>query len=233
MSVEEEQSWRRCRNGRSSLAINSTNCSSSEECNNLNSLHTSPIKVRIKQPGSRRIRVMPCLVLLAVINVHIICAFRPSVLSINNCVSRTKFHTLPSQYQYTASRRSSANVAPDRLTPTDLKVQATSWMTIDSSLGSVERARTSPTNKNSSSAKTAGKRNTKGGGKRRKYNRKMPLSPSEKALLLSRRKRNATYERMRLTSLKKNQAPPSIWSFDSLFPDPVLDEKSVREDLFG
>jgi hypothetical protein len=61
----------------------------------------------------------------------------------------------------------------------------------------------------------------------------LPLSPSEKALLLSRRTRNATYEKMRLLSLKKHQAPPSIWSFDSLFPDPVLDEKSVREDLFG
>ena len=231
MSVEEEQSWRRCRNGQrqSSLTINSTNCSSSEEHNKLNSLHTSPTKVRIK-PRSR-IRVLPCIVLLAIINVHIICAFRPSVLGINNCVSRTKFHTLPSQY--IASSRSSTNVAPDRLTPTDLKVQATSWMTIDSSLGSAEKARTSPTNKSSSSTKTAGKRNTKGGGKRRKYNRKMPLSPSEKALLLSRRKRNATYEKMRLTSLKKNQAPPSIWSFDSLFPDPVFDEKSVREDLFG
>lgn len=232
MSVEEEQSWRRCRNAQSSLAINSTKCSSSvEEHNNLNSMHTSPIKVRIKQPRSRRIRVMPCLVLLAVVNMHIICAFRPSVLTINNCVSRTKFHTLSSQY--TASLRSTTNVAPDRLTPTDLKVQATSWMTIDSSLGSVERARTSPTNKNSSSTKTGGKRNTKGGGKRRKYNRKMPLTASEKALLLSRRKRNATYEKMRLTSLKKNQAPPSIWSFDSLFPDPVFDEKSVREDLYG
>jgi len=227
--VEEEQSWRRCRNGQSSLSINSTNCSSSKEQHNkLNSLHTSPTKVRIK-PRSR-IRVMPCLVLLAVINVHMICAFRPSVLSINNYGTRNKFHTLASQY--IASPRSSPNVAPDRLTPTDLRVQATSWMTIDSSLGSVERTKTSPTNKNSNTTKAAGKR-TRGGGKRRKYNRKMPLSPSEKALLLSRRKRNATYEKMRLTSLKKHQAPPSIWSFDSLFPDPVLDEKSVREDLFG
>jgi len=173
---------------------------------------------------------MPCLVLLAVINVHMICAFRPSVLSINNYGTRNKFHMLASQY--IASPRSSPNVAPDRLTPTDLRVQATSWMTIDSSLGSVERTKTSPTNKNSNTTKAAGKR-TRGGGKRRKYNRKMPLSPSEKALLLSRRKRNATYEKMRLTSLKKHQAPPSIWSFDSLFPDTVLDEKSVREDLFG
>jgi len=116
----------------------------------------------------------------------------------------------------------------------NLKVQATSWMAIDSSLGSVERTTTpSPSNKHGNSTKTVGKNNTKGGGKRRKYNRKLPLSPSEKALLLSRRTRNATYEKMRLSSLKKHQAPPSIWSFDSLFPDPVLDEKSIREDLFG
>jgi len=229
MSVEEEQSWRRCRNSRSPLAINATNCSSSEEHNKLNSLHTSSSKVKIKTRS--RIRVMPCFALLAVINLHRICAFRPSALSTYNCGTRNKFHTLT--FQYIASPRTSASTVSDRIIPTDLKVQATSWMTIDSSLGSVEGKRTSTTNKNSNFIKAAGKSNTKGGGKRRKYNRKMPLSPSEKALLLSRRKRNATYEKMRLTSLKKNQAPPSIWSFDSLFPDPVFDEKSVREDLFG
>lgn len=230
MSVEEEQSWRRCRNRRISLAINATNCSSWEEHDKLNSLYTLPTKVRIK-PRSRIRVMMPCFVLLAVINMHIICAFRPSALSTYNCGTRNKFHLLTSQY--IVSSRGSTNTASDRLTPTDLKVQATSWMTIDSSLGSVEGKRTSTTNKNRNFSNAAGKSKTKGSGKRRKYNRKMPLSPSEKALLLSRRKRNATYEKMRLTSLKKNQAPPSIWSFDSLFPDPVFDEKSVREDLFG
>lgn len=228
MSVEEEQSWRRCRNR---WSRRSPNCSISEDHNKLNSSHPSSTKVRIKHPRAR-IRLMPCFAFLAVIKVHMICAFRPSVFSINNCATRNKFHTLASQH--IASPTSSTNAASDRLSPTNLKVQATAWMTIDSSLGSGERKTTSPTNKQSSnSTKTANNNSSKGGGKRRKYNRKLPLSPSEKALLLSRRKRNATYEKMRLSSLKKFQAPPSIWSFDSLFPDPVLDEKSVREDLFG
>lgn len=38
---------------------------------------------------------------------------------------------------------------------------------------------------------------------------------------------------MRSSSLSNNNAPPSIWSFDSLFAAPVLDEDSVREDLWG
>ena len=38
---------------------------------------------------------------------------------------------------------------------------------------------------------------------------------------------------MRSKSLEITNEPPSIWSFDSLFAAPVLDEKSVREDLYG
>lgn len=38
---------------------------------------------------------------------------------------------------------------------------------------------------------------------------------------------------MRLLSLNITNEPPSIWSFESLFPSPVLDEKSISEDLFG
>ncbi|KAL3806564.1 hypothetical protein ACHAXA_008693 [Cyclostephanos tholiformis] len=38
---------------------------------------------------------------------------------------------------------------------------------------------------------------------------------------------------MRTKSLEITNEPPSIWSFDSLFAAPVLDERSVLEDLYG
>ena len=66
-----------------------------------------------------------------------------------------------------------------------------------------------------------------------RYTRKTPLSPTEKALRISRKKRHEEYETMRTKSLEMNQGPPSIWSFDSLFPAPVLDDESIREDLYG
>ena len=69
--------------------------------------------------------------------------------------------------------------------------------------------------------------------KRRKYSRKLPLTPTEKAASNARRKRQSQYEKMRLKSLNITNEPPSIWSFESLFPSPVLDEKSITEDLYG
>ena len=69
--------------------------------------------------------------------------------------------------------------------------------------------------------------------RRKQYRRKLPLSPSEKSAALNRQKRRAAYETMRSKSLATTNAPPSMWSFDSLFAAPVLDEKSIREDLFG
>ena len=69
--------------------------------------------------------------------------------------------------------------------------------------------------------------------KRRKYSRKLPLSPTEKAAAVAHRRRQEQYEKMRLKSLNITNEPPSIWSFESLFPSPVLDEKSIREDLYG
>ena len=38
---------------------------------------------------------------------------------------------------------------------------------------------------------------------------------------------------MRTASLANNDEPPSVWSFDALFPKPFLDERSVMEDLYG
>jgi tetratricopeptide (TPR) repeat protein len=68
---------------------------------------------------------------------------------------------------------------------------------------------------------------------RKQYRRKLPLSPSEKSAAIQRQKRRAAYETMRSASLATTNAPPSIWSFDSFFAAPVLDEKSIQEDLFG
>ena len=90
----------------------------------------------------------------------------------------------------------------------------------------VETSAGNPRNKSNSRKKKSFK-------KRRKYSRKLPLTPSEKAAALNRQKRRAAYEKMRLTSMKTRNEPPSIWSFDSLFAAPVLDEKSIREDLYG
>jgi hypothetical protein len=68
---------------------------------------------------------------------------------------------------------------------------------------------------------------------RKRYARKLPLSPTEKAASIARQKRRLVYERMRSQSLEITNAPPSIWSFDSLFAAPVVDEEQVRQDLFG
>jgi len=69
--------------------------------------------------------------------------------------------------------------------------------------------------------------------KKRKYSRKLPVTPSEKAAAHNRQKRRAAYQKMRLASLKATNEPPSVWRFDKLFAAPVLDEKSIREDLYG
>ncbi|KAL7469856.1 hypothetical protein ACHAXS_010103 [Conticribra weissflogii] len=144
------------------------------------------------------------------------------------------------------------------LTTTRLRVQTT-WMSMDSSPSgdsleepyaagkqknnkmqhsTQDRRRTSesPGNratfnniKKSSSINPTSEPNSK----KRKYNRKLPLRPSEKAAALARRRRQAAYEKMRSSALQTKNEPPSIWSFDSLFPAPVLDEKSIREDLYG
>jgi len=156
------------------------------------------------------------------------------------------------------STRHCGRIAFAEMTTTRLRIQTT-WMSMDSSPSgdflevpsadgkqtsqqlqqtSYDRSRTreSPPNKatfnnikKSSSNHPASKPNPK----KRKYNRKLPLRPSEKAAALARRRRQAAYEKMRTSALQTKNEPPSIWSFDALFPAPVLDEKSIREDLYG
>jgi len=98
----------------------------------------------------------------------------------------------------------------------------------------VKQQQTNNKSSNSNSKTNTNKKKKKPYKKKRKqYARKAPLSPSEKAVRYKRQTRRQAYERMRSKSLESTNAPPSIWSFDSLFRAPVFDEKSVREDLYG
>lgn len=62
---------------------------------------------------------------------------------------------------------------------------------------------------------------------RQKHNRKR-IPDSEKEIKFLRQQRQAAYDQM----IKNTTGSISIWSFESLFPEPVWDEKSVRRDLF-
>jgi len=75
--------------------------------------------------------------------------------------------------------------------------------------------------------------NTKKKRRKQRYKRKTPLTPTELSLRQSSKLRRTQYENMRSQSLEKNQEPPSIWSFDSLFPEPILDTYCINEDLYG
>ena len=64
---------------------------------------------------------------------------------------------------------------------------------------------------------------------RKQYQRKRQKPVTEQQSDLLRQKRQAEYNQMRANA----SGHPSIWSFESLFPDPVLDEVSIEQDLFG
>eukprot|EP00550_Attheya_septentrionalis_P011725 CAMPEP_0198303116 /NCGR_PEP_ID=MMETSP1449-20131203/56723_1 /TAXON_ID=420275 /ORGANISM="Attheya septentrionalis, Strain CCMP2084" /LENGTH=903 /DNA_ID=CAMNT_0044005601 /DNA_START=351 /DNA_END=3062 /DNA_ORIENTATION=- len=68
-------------------------------------------------------------------------------------------------------------------------------------------------------------------GRRKKYERKREKPPSEKAHDALRMKRQAAYETVRNRSVRNRT--PSIWSFEDLFPAPVWDEETIKEDLYG
>lgn len=68
---------------------------------------------------------------------------------------------------------------------------------------------------------------TKGRKVKRRYRRKR-IPETERELKTLRRERQAEYER-----LVKSTDSPSIWSFESLFPDTVWDEESVKRDLYS
>ena len=86
---------------------------------------------------------------------------------------------------------------------------------------------------NTNSRKKKQQYNTKKKRRKPKYKRKSPLTPTERQLRTTSAQRRLKYENMRSQSLEKNQEPPSIWSFDSLFPEPILDTYCINEDLYG
>ena len=91
------------------------------------------------------------------------------------------------------------------------------------------------TGRNNSSPKAGGPcfKKKKSYRRKKKFTRKLPPGPSEKAAQYARRERRKAYEALRTKSLEKTNEPPSIWSFDSLFAAPIFDETSIREDLYG
>lgn len=68
---------------------------------------------------------------------------------------------------------------------------------------------------------------------RRKYTRKRTIPETERRLFEAKERWEADYERIMKSAVVEGERCPSIWSFESLFPEPVLDEASIRRDLFG
>ena len=68
---------------------------------------------------------------------------------------------------------------------------------------------------------------------RRKYTRKRTIPETEQRLSEARKQWQADYERILNTAAVEGEQCPSIWSFESLFPQPVLDEASIKRDLYG
>lgn len=63
--------------------------------------------------------------------------------------------------------------------------------------------------------------------KRRKYERKRPRRVSEEELYKMRKKRQEEYE-----GLRKQRGKVNLWDFESLFPEPVWDDETIRRDLY-
>jgi tetratricopeptide (TPR) repeat protein len=67
--------------------------------------------------------------------------------------------------------------------------------------------------------------------KRTGYQRKI-IPDTEKELQCLRKERQAKFERMMKNADAQGESP-SIWSFESLFPGPVIDKQSVHRDLYS
>ncbi|KAL7575721.1 hypothetical protein ACA910_003055 [Epithemia clementina (nom. ined.)] len=68
---------------------------------------------------------------------------------------------------------------------------------------------------------------------KRKYTRKRTIPETERRLFEAKEQWQADYERIMKNAAVMGERGPSIWSFESLFPEPVLDEASIRRDLYG
>lgn len=74
--------------------------------------------------------------------------------------------------------------------------------------------------------------------KKKKYERKRPKTRSEQEFDQMRRSRQAEYEQLMKdtntvrNSNKSNSKSNQLWMFETLFPEPVLDEDSINRDLY-
>jgi len=84
---------------------------------------------------------------------------------------------------------------------------------------------------NLAAAASADFNKAKANSRRNKYKRKR-IPETEKKLKSLKKERQKEYERILQSALSKGAAAPSIWSFESLFPDPVLDKETVDRDLY-
>jgi len=76
------------------------------------------------------------------------------------------------------------------------------------------------------------KNNNNNGVRKKKYKRKR-IPETEKETRRLQLIRQAEYQQVVADAKAEGSKTPNIWSFESLFPDPVLDEDSVKEDLYS
>eukprot|EP00522_Entomoneis_paludosa_P015538 CAMPEP_0172445126 /NCGR_PEP_ID=MMETSP1065-20121228/5064_1 /TAXON_ID=265537 /ORGANISM="Amphiprora paludosa, Strain CCMP125" /LENGTH=828 /DNA_ID=CAMNT_0013195921 /DNA_START=192 /DNA_END=2675 /DNA_ORIENTATION=- len=75
-------------------------------------------------------------------------------------------------------------------------------------------------------------RDNRKGRPRRKYKRKRSIPESERQAYDIKKQWKADYERIVKSSVVEGEECPNFWTFESLFPEPVLDEASVKRDLY-
>ena len=74
-------------------------------------------------------------------------------------------------------------------------------------------------------------RNNKGNRKKKYKRKRIPETEKEKHRL--KQSRQAEYQQVVAEAQAEGSRTPSIWSFESLFPEPVLDRKQIKRDLYS
>ena len=68
---------------------------------------------------------------------------------------------------------------------------------------------------------------------KRKYQRKRTIPETERQASSMKKQWKAEYERIVESAVSDGETVPNLWSFESMFPEPILDEASIRKDLYG
>lgn len=68
---------------------------------------------------------------------------------------------------------------------------------------------------------------------KKKYRRKRSIPETEKELRQVKKQWKEEYDRILSTARNEGEKCPNFWSFESLFPEPIWDEASIKQDLFG